>query len=318
MTKTQGPTNQLVTPRGAGIATFMGLPHTRGLEGVDAAIAGMPSDTGGTPGSRFGPRAMRDASASLRPANAHHRISPFRHLHAIDYGDLAVVPGSIRRTLDALEAELGPLYEAGVVPVGLGGDHSLTLAELRAASRVHGPVAMIQFDAHTDTYDTFYGTQRYNAGTMFRRAAEEGVVDTAHSIMVGLRGTVYTPEDYQDARDLGFEVRTMDDCVRLGIPQIVADIRARAGDRKVHLTFDVDCIDPAFVPGTGSLEIGGFSTREALAIVRALGGLDYVSFDVMEVNPPLDTSRISATCGATLAFEFLCLLALARRGEAGQ
>ena len=314
MNQTQGPTNQLVTPRGSGIATFMGLPHARDLAGVDAAIAGIPADTGGTPGSSFGPRAMRDASALLRPAHAHHRVSPFHHLRAIDYGDLPVVPGSIGRTLEAVEAGLAPLYEAGVVPIGLGGDHSLTLAVLRAASRVHGPVAMIQFDAHTDTYDSFYETERYNAGTMFRRAAEEGVVDTAHSIMVGLRGTVYTPDDYQDARDLGFAVRTMDDVVHRGIPHIIDDIRARAGDRKVHLTFDVDCIDPAFMPGTGSLEIGGFATREVLAIVRALGGLNYVSFDVMEVNPLLDTSRISATCGATLAFEFLCLLALARSG----
>jgi agmatinase len=303
--------NALAVARGSGIATFMGLPHTRDLSGVDAAIVGVPSDTGGTPGSRTGPRAMRDVSSLLRPAHAHHAIAPFDHLTVIDYGDLPVVPGSLMRTYEEIEQGLAPLLAAGVIPVLLGGDHSLTLAHVRAAARVHGPVALLQFDAHTDVYDLYYGTERYNAGTPFRRAAEEGVVDPTHSIMVGLRGTIYTPDDYQDARDLGYHVRTMDDVIASGLIGIVEDMRETVGDQPLFITFDVDCLDPAFAPGTGTLEIGGFSTREVLTIIRRLGGLRFVGFDVVEVNPQLDSGRTTAVVGATMAFEFLSLLALA-------
>jgi agmatinase len=300
--------------RGAGIATFMGLEHTRDLTGVDAAIVGVPSDTGGTPGSRAAPRAIRDASSLLRPVNAHHNVAPAQELRVIDYGDLPVVPGSLQRTYQEIEAGLAPFFAGGVIPVLLGGDHSLTLAHLRAAARQHGPVAMLQFDSHTDVYDVYYGTERYNAGTPFRRAAEEGVVATERSLMVGLRGTVYSTHDYQDARDLGYHVRTMDDIVAQGIPQIVQDIRATVGDHPLFVTFDVDSLDPAFAPGTGTLEIGGLTTREALAIVRALRNLSFVGFDVVEVNPMLDPGRTTAVVGATMAFEFLSLLALARNG----
>ena len=302
--------------RGAGIATFMGLDHTRDLAGVDVAVIGVPSDTGGTPGSRTGPRAMRDVSSLLRPVNAHHNVAPMQEMRVIDYGDLMVVPGSIQRTYQEIEAGLEPFFAAGVIPVLLGGDHSITLAHLRAASKRYGPVAMLQFDSHTDVYDVYYETERYNAGTPFRRAAEEQVVATEKSIMVGLRGTVYSTHDYQDARDLGFHVRTMDDIMELGIPRIIADIREIVGDHPLFVTFDVDSLDPAFAPGTGTLEIGGLTTREALTIVRALGGLNFVGFDVVEVNPPLDPGRTTAVVGATMAFEFLSLLALARAGDA--
>ena len=302
--------------RGAGIATFMGLDHTRDLAGVDVAVIGVPSDTGGTPGSRTGPRAMRDVSSLLRPVNAHHNVAPMQEMRVIDYGDLMVVPGSIQRTYQEIEAGLEPFFAAGVIPVLLGGDHSITLAHLRAASKRYGPVAMLQFDSHTDVYDVYYETERYNAGTPFRRAAEEQVVAAEKSIMVGLRGTVYSTHDYQDARDLGFHVRTMDDIMELGIPRIIADIREIVGDHPLFVTFDVDSLDPAFAPGTGTLEIGGLTTREALTIVRALGGLNFVGFDVVEVNPPLDPGRTTAVVGATMAFEFLSLLALARAGDA--
>jgi agmatinase len=305
----------LTIARGAGIATFMGLDHTRDLTGVDAAIVGVPSDTGGTPGSRTGPRAMRDVSSLLRPVHAHHNVAPSQELRIVDYGDLPVVPGSIQRTYEEIVAGLAPVFAAGVIPVLLGGDHSITLAHLRAAAREHGPVAMLQFDSHTDVYDVYYETERYNAGTPFRRAAEEGVVTTDKSVMVGLRGTVYTTHDYQDARDLGYHVRTMDDVVALGLPQIIQDIRDIVGERPLFLTFDVDSLDPAFAPGTGTLEIGGLTTREALTIVRGLGGLNFVGFDVVEVNPQLDPGRTTAVVGATMAFEFLSLLALARSGD---
>ena len=302
----------LSVPRGAGIATFLGLEHTRDLTGVDAAIVGVPSDTGGTPGSRTAPRAMRDVSSLLRPVNAHHNAAPSQELAIIDYGDLRVIPGSLLRTYEEIVSGLRPLFAAGVIPVCLGGDHSITLAHLRAAAERHGPVAMLQFDSHTDVYDVYYETERYNAGTPFRRSAEEGVVEPTKSMMVGLRGTVYSTHDYQDARDLGYQVRTMDDVASSGLAQIIQDIRDCVGDQPLWLTFDVDCLDPAFAPGTGTLEIGGMTTREALAIVRGLAGLNFVGFDVVEVNPMLDPGRTTAVVGATMAFEFLSLLALAR------
>jgi agmatinase len=306
------PATHVETPRGTGISTFMGLRHTRDLSGVDAAIVGVPSDSGGTPGSRSAPRQMRDVSSLLRPVHSSHGVATYQALNVIDYGDISVIPGSLLRTYDAMVDELGPFYAAGMVPVCLGGDHSITLGELRAAAQHHGPVAMLQFDSHTDVYDVYYQTERYNAGTMFRRAVEEQVLDPHHSIMVGLRGAVYTTHDYQDARDLGFTVRTMDDVVERGLPQIIEDIRACVGDRPLLLTFDVDCLDPAYAPGTGTLEIGGFTTREALTIVRALAGLNFIGFDVVEVNPTMDPTRTTAIAGASMAFEFLTLLAIAR------
>lgn len=296
--------------RGTGIATFMGLRHTRDLSGVDVAIVGEPSDTGGTTGSRYAPSAIRDVSSLLRPVHAHHNVTPSDYLNIIDYGDTPVIPTSLQRTYDEMVGVLAPMHEAGIVPICLGGDHSVTLANLRAAAKTHGPVVMLQFDSHTDTYDVYHDTERYTSGTMFRRAVEEQIIDAEHSIMVGLRGTVYTNHDYQDARDLGYQIRTMDDVIESGISRIISDIRETVGDRPLFVTFDVDCLDPAYAPGTGTLEIGGFTTREVLGIVRALDGLNYIGFDVVEVNPTLDPTRTTAAVGATMAFEFLTLLAL--------
>ena len=314
MEKSQ-PSDAVQVARGTGIATFMGLEHTHELEGVDAAIVGVPSDTGGTIGSRYAPRAMRDVSSLLRPVHAHHNLAPSTYLNVIDYGDTQVIPTSLERTYDEMVNVLVPMHEAGIIPICLGGDHSITLGTLRAAAAKHGPVAMLQFDSHTDTYDVYYGTERYTSGTMFRRAVEEEIIDAEHSIMVGLRGTVYTPHDYQDARDLGYQVRTMDDIVELGIPRIIHDIRETVGDRPLFVTFDVDSLDPAYAPGTGTLEIGGLTTREALTIIRALEGLNFAGFDVVEVNPTLDPTRTTAVVGATMVFEFLTLLALPHAGD---
>lgn len=298
------------TARGSGIATFMGLPYTTDLEGVDAAVIGVPSDTGGTSGSSRGPRAIRDASALLRPANASQRVSPFASLSVIDYGDLPVVPGSLERTYAGIEEGLTDVLAAGATPILMGGDHSITLPHLRAVAARHGPVALILFDAHTDTYDVYYGTERYNSGTMFRRAVEEGIVDTSHSVMVGLRGTVYKPTDYDDARDLGYDVLTMDDVARIGIDETITRIRTRVGSAQVFLSWDVDSLDPGHAPATGTIEIGGFSTREMLQVIRSLDGLNYVGFDVVEVNPAFEGIRQTAAAGATMIFEFLTLLAM--------
>jgi agmatinase len=300
------------TARGSGIATFMGLPHTTTLTGVDAVVVGVPSDSGGTPGSSRGPRALRDVSALLRPANASQGIAPFSILNVVDYGDLTVIPGSLQRTYEEIERGLDGILAQDVVPLLMGGDHSITLPHLRAVAAHHGPVALLLFDAHSDTYDVYYGSERYNSGTMFRRAVEEGLVDVAHSIMVGLRGAVYQPSDYDDARALGYEVLTMDDVVALGFDQTVDRIRSRVGAAPVFLSWDVDALDPGQAPATGTLEIGGFSTREMLGVIRALEGLAYTGFDVVEVNPAFDGIRQTAAAGATMIFEFLTLLALRR------
>lgn len=288
----------------------MGLPHSTDLSAIDAAIVGVPSDTGGTPGSSRGPRAIRDVSALLRPANSSQRTAPYSTLRVVDYGDLTVVPGSIERTYEEIQRGLERILEHDVVPLLLGGDHSITLPHLRAVAKRHGPVALLLFDAHTDTYDIYYGTQRYNSGTMFRRAVEEGIVDVERSIMVGLRGTVYEPTDHDDTRDLGYEVLSMDDVVELGPEQTIARIQSRLGTAPVFLSWDVDSLDPAYAPATGTLEIGGFSTREMLTVIRALSSLRYVGFDVVEVNPAFDGIRQTAAAGATMIFEFLTLLAM--------
>jgi agmatinase len=255
---------------------------------------------------------LRDASSILRPVSAYHKLAPLQHIRAIDYGDVQVVKGALLRTYEEMEKTLAPLVQSGIIPICLGGDHSITLAELRVAAQEHGPVALLQFDSHTDVYDVYHGTERYNSGTMFRRAVEEGIVDTEHSMMVGLRGTVYSTHDYEDAVDLGYSIRTMEDVVARGIPAIIDDIRDRVDSRPLFVTFDIDCLDPAYAPGTGALEIGGFTTREILQIIRALQGLNFVGFDIVEVNPTLDPTRATAAAGVTIAFEFLTLVALAR------
>jgi agmatinase len=293
----------------------MSLPHTREIDDLDAAIVGVPSDSGGTPGSRYAPRAIRDVSSLLRPVQSSQQIGPYQHLRVADFGDVGVIPGALMRTYDAMVATLTPFYKRGVVPICLGGDHSITLGELRAAAAVHGPMPLVQFDSHTDVYDVYYETERYNAGTMFRRGVEEGVLDPHRSIMVGLRGAIYTLNDHQDARDLGFTVRTMDDIVERGLEQISQDIRDCVGDGPALLTFDVDSLDPAYAPGTGTLEIGGMTTREALTIVRALSEINFVGFDVVEVNPSLDPTRTTTIVGASMAFEFLALSARRRTRE---
>ncbi len=310
MTNVRGANDATRVARGSGIATFMGLPHTTNLDGVDAAIIGVPSDTGGTAGSNRGPRAVRDASALLRLVNASRGISPFEALHVIDYGDLPVVPGSINRTNEEIQKGLAAILEANVVPLLIGGDHSITLPHLRAIAAIHGPIGLLLFDAHTDTYDVYYGTERYNSGTMFRRAVEEGIVDVERSIMLGMRGTIYQPSDYADARDLGYQVLTMDDVVRHGIPYIVAEIERRIATSPAFLSWDVDSLDPGFAPATGTIEVGGFTTREMLQIIRALTGKRFVGFDVVEVNPAFEGIRQTAAVGATMIFEFLTLLAM--------
>jgi agmatinase len=300
-------------PRFAGIRTFMRLPHTTELAGVDAAVYGIPFDTATSyrTGPRFGPEAIRSASALLRPYNPALDVNVVENLSIADYGDVPVSPGDTERTYGQIEAALAPLVDAGVFPLALGGDHSITLAELRVLARKHGPLALVQLDAHGDTWDEYFG-QRFFHGTTFKRALEEKLIEPASSVQAGLRGSLYGAEDIESARALGFGVLPCEELRALG-PAVYADlVRERVGRRPVFLSFDVDVLDPAFAPGTGTPEVGGLSTAEALAFLRALAGIDLAGADVVEVSPPYDgPGHQTALAAANVAYELLSLRALA-------
>jgi agmatinase len=300
-------------PRFAGVRTFMRAPHTTDLVGVDAAVYGIPFDTATTyrTGTRFGPEAIRSASALLRPYNPALEVNVVETLSIVDYGDLPVSPGDTQRTYGQIEQALAPLVEAGVFPLGLGGDHSVTLAELRVLARRHGPLALVQLDAHGDTWEEYFG-QRYFHGTTFLRAAEEHLIEPGGSTQAGLRGSLYSAEDLGSARELGFAVLPCDQLRTLGPGGFSSLVRERVGTRPVFVSFDIDVLDPAFAPGTGTPEVGGLSTAEALAFLRALRGIRLVGADVVEVSPAYDgAGQQTALAAANVAYELLSLRALA-------
>ena len=302
-------------PRFAGVRTFMRAPHTTDLAGVDAAVYGIPFDTATSyrTGTRFGPEAIRSASALLRPYNPALEVNVVETLSIVDYGDLPVSPGDTQRTYGQVEQALAPLVEAGVFPLALGGDHSVTLAELRVLARRHGPLALVQLDAHGDTWDEYFG-QRYFHGTTFLRASEERLIEPGASIQAGLRGSLYGAEDLESARELGFGVLPCEQLRTLGPGGFASLVRERAGTRPVFISFDVDVLDPAFAPGTGTPEVGGLSTAEALAFLRTLRGIRLVGADVVEVSPPYDgPGQQTALAAANVAYELLSLRALTQR-----
>jgi len=314
------PADAFRNPRFAGVRTYMRLPHVTDLVDVDVAVLGLPFDTGTSfrSGARFGPEAIRSASALLRPYNPEQQVDIFAHLSAVDAGDLALAPGDTEATYALAEEDLAPIVEAGIFPVVLGGDHSITLAELRALARRHGPLALVHLDAHGDTWHEYFG-QRYFHGTTFRRAAEEGVIDPSSSVQAGMRGSLYGPEDITAARELGFTVLSTRELRELG-PAAFGDlVRRTVGDRPAFLSFDVDFCDPAFAPGTGTPEIGGPSSSEALEFVRALHGVPLTGCDVVEVAPAYDSpGQPTALLGATIAWEAISLHARARAAVAAE
>jgi agmatinase len=312
------PANSLETPRFSGVRTFMRLPNVQDLENADVAIVGAPFDTGASfrAGARFGPEGIRSASHLLRPCNPSQDVSIFEHLSVIDYGDVPVVPGYIEESYERVGAGLEEVHRAGVVPIVLGGDHSIALPELRAAAAVHGPLALVQFDSHPDTWDAYFG-KSYNHGTVFRRAVEEGLLEPGRSIQVGMRGSLYEGGDLEASRELGFDLITTDEIREIGIPETIARVRERVRDARAYVSFDVDFVDPAFAPGTGTPEIGGFTSREAQEFVRGLAGIEIVGCDVVEVYPPYDPARITSLLAASVAYEFLSLIAKARSIHGG-
>ncbi len=299
-------------PRFAGIRTFMRAPHTTDLTGVDAAVYGIPFDTATTfrSGPRFGPEAIRSASALLRPYNPALEVNVVETLSIVDYGDVPVSPGDTKRTYRQVEEALTPVVEVGVFPLALGGDHSVTLAELRVLARKHGPLALVQLDAHGDTWDEYFG-QRYFHGTTFLRAVEEKLIDPAASVQAGLRGSLYAAEDLESARGLGFAVLSCEALRTMGPGGYSSLVRERIGHRPVFISFDVDVLDPAFAPGTGTPEVGGLSTAEALAFLRALRGINLIGADVVEVSPAYDgPGQQTGLAAANVAYELLSLRAL--------
>jgi agmatinase len=280
----------------------------------EAAAVGIPFDTATSfrPGARFGPEAIRSASVLLRPYHPALDVDVLDAVSVVDFGDLPVAPGDTEGTYRRIEAGLAPLVDAGVFPLVLGGDHSITLAELRALAQRHGPMALVQLDSHTDTWDEYFD-QRYFHGTTFKRAAEEGLIDPSASVQAGMRGSLFSADDLGDARKHGFTVIPSEELRALGPDGYARTVRERVGDRPTFLSFDIDFLDPAFAPGTGTPEIAGFSTAEAVALLRALRGVRLVGCDVVEVAPPYDgPGHPTALAAANVALDLLALYAVSR------
>jgi agmatinase len=306
------PADSLHSPRFTGVRTFARLPNVQTTDEVDLAIVGLPFDTGATfkVGARFGPESIRSASHILRNYNSELVIKPFDVLSCIDYGDAPVVPGYIEDSYTAITETLRPLVEAGIITLGLGGDHSIALAELRALAATHGPLALVQFDSHGDLWDSYYGGHKYTHGTPFRRALEEGLLQPQRSIQLGMRGPLFDPGDLQMARDFGFTVLTTRELLAHTPGEIGDLVRITVGDAKAFLSFDIDFFDPAFAPGTGTPEVGGPTSFQGLQYLRACTGVSFVGGDVVEVLPALDHGQITAHLAAQVGYEFISLVAL--------
>lgn len=308
-------------PRFAGIPTFMRLPNVdlaTAKTDVDIGIIGVPWDGGTTnrPGARHGPRQLRDLSTMVR--NVHHvsGTMPFHLASCADLGDTSVNPVDLLDTLERVGAFYTDLHAAGVMPLTAGGDHLITLPIMRGIAK-GGAVGMVHFDAHTDTWDRYFGGHKYTHGTPFRRAIEEGLLDPKRTIQIGIGGSLYTPEDKDWGLAQGIRVVEIEEYFDLGPDKVAALAREIVGDGPTYVSFDVDGLDPVYAPGTGTPEIGGFSTADAQRMLRGLGGIDIVGGDLVEVAPPFDQSGNTALVGVTLMFEILCLMAekVARQGR---
>lgn len=312
------PVDATTMPRYAGASTFARLPELRDVPRCDIAILGVPFDGGVSyrPGARFGPMAIRQSSRMLRP-HYHPQlgVEPFARLQAADAGDVACNPFSIAESLAAVEARAAELLGPADGPhpvnalVTMGGDHTIALPLLRAVNRRFGQVALVHFDAHLDTWDTYFG-EPFTHGTPFRRAGEEGLFDPQASMHIGIRGPVYSTKDFERDEALGFRTISCDELARIGVEATVARIREVIGDRPLYLSIDIDVLDPAHAPGTGTPEVAGMTTRELLMILRGLAGANVVSADVVEVAPAYDHADLTSLAAATTVYELACLLAV--------
>ena len=307
------PVDSSVVSRFCGVRSFMRLPQIRTCEDVDFAIIGAPADTGSTfrPGQRFAPAAIREMSMMLRAASLTFDINMFEYISGTDWGDANVSPCDLAKAHQAIQEEISAIVAGNVIPVCLGGDHSITLPELRAVAAKYGPVALVHFDAHLDTYDIENG-DTLTHGTPFYIACREGLIDTAHSIQVGIRG-LFNTSARKVSEDLGFKVIMAEEMREMGLDEVARQINERVGTARAFLTFDIDFVDPAFAPGTGTIEVGGFTSYEALKLLRSTKDLNYVAMDVVEVLPSFDPTQITAYLGGSIVHEFLAMLAYRKK-----
>ena len=296
-------------PRFGGPNTFMRLPAASTAEGLDVAFVGVPMDIGASwrSGTRFGPKAIRAESAMLRPYNMGTGAAPFDGLQCADIGDVAINTFDLKDSVLRITKAYDAILASGALPMTMGGDHTLTLPILRAIAKKHGPVALVHVDAHADINDHMFG-EAIAHGTPFRRAVEEGLLDGPRVTQIGVRGTGYAADDFDWSRDQGFRVVQAEECWHQSLTPLMAEIRAQMGDGPVYLTFDIDALDPGFAPGTGTPEICGLTTPQAVQLIRGLRGLNIVGCDLVEVSPPYDTSGNTALTAANLLYEMLCIL----------
>ena len=304
------------SPRFVNMGTFMRMERILNLEGLDFAIVGIPFDTASSfrTGARFGPSGIRNISTMIKPNNGIFETNIKKELKGGDYGDINIVPGYIHPSYEIIEQELDKIISAGVIPISLGGDHSISLAELRAIHKKHGPVSLVQFDSHADINEEVFG-ERYSHGTPFKRAIEEGLIDPHKSIQIGLRGSLYDLDEHKVGAELGLKIIPAHEMREIGFKQVINEIIKKVGDNKVSLTFDIDFVDPAYAPGTGTPEVGGFTSYETLNLIRGIKDLNFVGFDVVEVAPPYDFGEITSLLAANIVFEFLSILAYKKKNK---
>ena len=308
------PRDAFISPRFSQPPTFMRLPYRTDLIGVDVALVGIPFDSGTSyrPGTRLGPREIRSQSSLIRPYNHFQQVAPFDRLNVVDAGDVDASPVSLDIAHAAIEQHVRGVVAAGALPLAIGGDHSISLPVLRALAGKHGPLGLVQFDAHIDTWDEDFGSKLFH-GSSFYYAVTEGLVDPRRFVQVGIRGPLYGPGDFAFHRDRGIAVMDIDEVFRLGLDGVLARIRTVIGAGPVYVTFDIDAVDPAYAPGTGTPEVGGLSSHDAQVLVRGLAGLQIVGGDIVEVSPPFDgPGQITSLLAANLLFELVCVLARGR------
>ncbi len=312
------PVSGFDLPRFAGIPTFMRLPHVPPEDArfgeVDIGLVGVPWDSGTTnrPGPRHGPRQLRDASTMIRAQHPLSGLRPFEAVNCADLGDVGPNPADISESMERITAFYDQILDAGIVPLTAGGDHLTSLPILRAVAR-KGPMGLIQFDSHTDLYHSYFGGTMYTHGTPFRRAVEEGLLDPKRMVQIGIRGTMYDSEDIDFARANGIRIITIDEFFARDINDVMSEARAIAGSGPTYVTYDIDFVDPTFAPGTGTPEVGGPNSYQALQVVRGLEGLDIVGADMVEVSPPFDASGGTAFLGVSIMFEMLCQMVQPRQ-----
>jgi len=317
------PITGSVMPRFAGIPTLMRLPYVQAHDpefaDVEIGLVGIPWDGGTTnrPGARHGPRQVRDISTMIRNVNRASGIAPFAMCNCADLGDTPVNPVDLMDSLSRIETFFTGVCGAGIAPLSVGGDHLVSLPVMRAIAKQTGPLGMVHFDAHTDTWDGYFGGFKYTHGTPFRRAVEEGLLDPKRTVQIGIRGALYSDAEDTWGQEQGIRVIDIDEFNAMGVEATIAEARRVVGDGATYVSFDVDALDPVYAPGTGTPEIGGMTTLQAQHLVRGLQGLNLVGGDVVEVSPPFDPSGNTALVGATMMFEILCVLAQSVRTRKG-